>query len=162
MKKQALLLLAGGLLTFAACTNEQAPAGGYTQEQLDSAVNARVSELQAGMQASNDSAINALAQWKADSMIAAAKGGTTSKTTTTKTSPGKTTTSTTTTTTTPPPKNNVQTGGLKSQSDQGKANDKTTVQGGGLKSQSDVNKANNTNKVQGGGLKSQSDQGRTK
>ena len=74
MKKQALLLLAGGLLTFAACTNDQAPTGGYTQDQLDSAVNARVSELQAAMQASNDSAINALAQWKADSMIAAAKG----------------------------------------------------------------------------------------
>lgn len=74
MKKQALFLLAGGLLTFAACTNEQANTGGYTQEQLDSAVNARVAELQAAMQASNDSAINALAQWKADSMIAAAKG----------------------------------------------------------------------------------------
>lgn len=78
MKKQALFLLAGGLLTFAACTNEQVSSGGFTQEQVDSAVNARVAELQAAMQASNDSAINALAQWKADSMIAAAKGQTTS------------------------------------------------------------------------------------
>jgi hypothetical protein len=97
MKKQALFLLAGGLLTFAACTNEQAPAGGFTQEQVDSAVNARVAELQAAMQASNDSAINALAQWKADSMIAAAKGQ--------KTSTPKPTTKTNTpaTTTTPPP-----------------------------------------------------------
>lgn len=74
MKKQALFLLAGGLLTFAACTNDQAPAGGYTQEQVDSAVDARLLELQAQMQATNDSTINVLAQWKADSMIAAAKG----------------------------------------------------------------------------------------
>jgi hypothetical protein len=162
MKKSALFLLAGGLLTFAACTNEQAPAGGYTQEQVDSAVNARVLELQAAMQATNDSTINALAQWKADSMIAAAKGGTTIKSTTTKTSPGKTSTTTTTTTTAPPPKTNVQTGGLKSQSDQNKVNDKSSVQGGGLKSQSDQNKTNNTDKVQGGGLKSQSDQNKTK
>ena len=73
MKKQALFVLAGGLLTFAACTNDQA-AGGYTQEQVDSAVDARLIELQAQMQASNDSIINVMAQWKADSMIAAAKG----------------------------------------------------------------------------------------
>lgn len=74
MKKQALVLLAGGLLTFAACTSEQKTDGAYTQEQLDSAVNARIEELRAELAASNDSAINALAQWKADSMIAAAKG----------------------------------------------------------------------------------------
>ncbi len=104
MKKQALFLLAGGLLTFAACTNDQAPAGGYTQEQVDSAVEARLAEMQAQMQASNDSTINVLAQWKADSMIAAAKGGNTSKTTTTKSTPTKSTTTTTTTTTTPTPK----------------------------------------------------------
>ncbi|HYD22044.1 MAG TPA: hypothetical protein VEB40_11260, partial [Flavipsychrobacter sp.] len=88
MKKQTLVLLAGGLLTFAACTNDQA-TGGYTQEQLDSAVNARVTEIQAQLQASNDSAINALAQIKADSMLAAMKGG------------GSVTRSTTTKTTTP-------------------------------------------------------------
>jgi hypothetical protein len=74
MKKHALLLLAGGLLTFAACTNEQATTGGYTTEQFDSAVDARLNELRAQLVASNDSMINALAQWKADSMIAAAKG----------------------------------------------------------------------------------------
>ena len=73
IKKQTLLVLAGGLLTFAACTNE-AKDGEYTQEQVDSIVDARVMEMQTQMQMSNDSAINALAQWKADSMIAAAKG----------------------------------------------------------------------------------------
>ena len=102
MKKQTLVLLAGGLLTFAACTNDQA-TGGYTQEQLDSAVNARVTEIQAQLQASNDSAINALAQIKADSMLAAMKGGgSVTRSTTTKTTTPATSTTTTTTTTTPP------------------------------------------------------------
>lgn len=110
MKKSALLLLAGGLLTFAACTNEQAPAGGFTQEQVDSAVNARVAELQASMQASNDSAINALAQWKADSMIAAAKGQApaTTKPSTGKTNPPKTTTPATPTAPAGPEKGSVK------------------------------------------------------
>ncbi len=99
MKKQALFLLAGGLLTFAACTNDQAPAGGYTQEQVDSAVDARLAELQAQMQATNDSTINVLAQWKADSMIAAAKG----QAPTTPKPRVKTPPPTTTTPTAPPP-----------------------------------------------------------
>jgi hypothetical protein len=101
MKKQTLLLLAGGLLTIASCTSEPGATGGYTQEQMDSAVTARVAELQGQMQASNDSAINALAQIKADEMIAAMKGGSTIKKTTVKSNP---TTTTTTTTTTPPVK----------------------------------------------------------
>ena len=101
MKKSALFLLAGGLLTFAACTNDEAPAGSYTQEQVDSAVNARVAELQASMQASNDSAINSLAQWKADSMIAAAKGAPAPARPTGRTNTTKPTTPATPTTTTP-------------------------------------------------------------
>jgi|GEM_PF-6931993 len=158
MKKQLFLLAGGGLLALASCQQES--TGGYTQEQVDSIVNARVAEQMIALQASNDSMINAVAQMKADSIIAAMKGGSSVTT--------KTHTSTTRTTTvnngggsskTIPPKT-VESGGLKSQSDQNRVNDKTSVQGGGLKSQSDQNKTNNTHKVESGGLKSQSDQNR--
>ncbi|MBL7717410.1 MAG: hypothetical protein JNL72_01135 [Flavipsychrobacter sp.] len=98
MKKQTMLLLAGGLLTFASCTNEQAGGGGFTQEYVDSAVTAIVAERQAELQASNDSMINVMAQWKADSMIAAAKGAP-APTKPRVNNPG----STAPTTTTPPP-----------------------------------------------------------
>jgi hypothetical protein len=73
MKKQALLLMAGGVLAFASCnttTNE-----GASQAQIDSMVNARVEEIRLEMMAQNDSMINALALIKADSIIAAMKGG---------------------------------------------------------------------------------------
>lgn len=75
MKKQLLLLTAGSMLAFASCKNE-APAidAGASQAQIDSIVNARVEEMRAELMAQNDSLINALAQWKADSMIAAMKG----------------------------------------------------------------------------------------
>lgn len=75
MKKQTLLLLAGGMLAFASCQNE-APAGsaGPSEAQIDSMVNARVEAMRSELMAQNDSLINALAQWKADSMIAAMKG----------------------------------------------------------------------------------------
>ena len=86
MKKQSLLLISGALLAFASCTQEGA-TGGYTQEQVDSIVDARVTEQMMALQASNDSMINALAQIKADSILAAMKGGSgvTTKTTTTTT-----------------------------------------------------------------------------
>ncbi|OSZ79322.1 hypothetical protein CAP35_14005 [Chitinophagaceae bacterium IBVUCB1] len=75
MKKQSLLLLAGGMLALASCQNEAAaPAAGPSEAQIDSMVNARVEEARMELMASNDSLINALAQWKADSMIAAMKG----------------------------------------------------------------------------------------
>ena len=73
MKKQTLLLMAGGILALASCNNEQANTG-MSQAQVDSAVNARVEEIRGELMAQNDSLINALAQWKADSMIAAMKG----------------------------------------------------------------------------------------
>jgi len=75
MKKQTLLLLAGGMLAFASCQNE-APAGnaGPSEAQIDSMVNARVEAIRSELMLQNDSLINALAQWKADSMIAAMKG----------------------------------------------------------------------------------------
>ncbi len=75
MKKQSLLLLAGGMLALASCQNEAAaPAAGPSEAQIDSMVNARVEAIRTELMASNDSLINALAQWKADSMIAAMKG----------------------------------------------------------------------------------------
>jgi len=75
MKKQTLLLLAGGMLALASCQNE-APAvsAGPSEAQIDSMVNARVEAMRSELMAQNDSLINALAQWKADSMIAAMKG----------------------------------------------------------------------------------------
>lgn len=86
MKKQSLLLIGGAMLAFASCQQENT-TGGFTQEQVDSIVNARVEEQMMALQASNDSTINALAQMKADSIIAAMKGGSTTikKTTTTTT-----------------------------------------------------------------------------
>ncbi len=74
MKKQLLFLTAGTLLAFASCNNETPAASGPSQEQIDSMVNARVEEMRTQLMAENDSLINALAQWKADSMIAAMKG----------------------------------------------------------------------------------------
>ena len=73
MKKQTLLLLTGGLLTFAACNNNTNQNA--SQAEIDSMVNVKVAELQVQMQAKNDSIINALAQVKADSMVAAMNGG---------------------------------------------------------------------------------------
>jgi hypothetical protein len=75
MKKQLLLLTAGGMLALASCKNEApATAAGPSDAQIDSMVNARVEEMRTQLMAENDSLINALAQWKADSMIAAMKG----------------------------------------------------------------------------------------
>ena len=81
MKKQTLFLVAGGMLAFASCNNEG--AGGYTDAQVDSMVNARVELIQAELEAQNDSLINARAYEIADSIIAASKGvtKTTSKST---------------------------------------------------------------------------------
>lgn len=88
---------------FAACKEESTETGEFTQEYVDSAVNARVMELQVQMQASNDSVINALATWKADSMIAASKGQKPSTPKPRVNNPGSTTGGNTTTTPPPPP-----------------------------------------------------------
>jgi hypothetical protein len=82
MKKHSFLVLAGGLLAFAACNNPASDTGA-SQAQIDSMVNARVEAIRAEMTASNDSLINAMAQIKADSMLAAMKPGTSVTTTTT-------------------------------------------------------------------------------
>ena len=90
MKKQTLFLIAGGMLAFASCNNEG--AGGYTDAQVDSMVNARVELIQAELEAQNDSLINARAYEIADSIIAASKGGTKTTSRSTKPStPAKTT-----------------------------------------------------------------------
>lgn len=83
MKKQTLLLMAGGLMALASCNNNAGEATGASQAQVDSMVNARVEEIRTQMMASNDSLINAMAAMKADSIIAAMKntGGTITKTT---------------------------------------------------------------------------------
>lgn len=146
MKKHSFLVLAGGLLAFAACNNPAADTGA-SQAQIDSMVNARVEAIRAEMAASNDSLINALAQIKADSMMVAMKPGTSVTTTTTRTV--KNTKPTTTKPTEP-----VKQGGLKGHSDQSNTNS------GGLKSHSDQNASQN--KTNGGGLRSHSDQSQGK
>lgn len=151
MKTRSLFIIGGALLAFASCTQE-GTTGGFTQEQVDSIVNARVTEQMTALQASNDSTINALAQWKADSIVAVLKGGkapvTVSKTTTTTT---KNTTVKNPATTT---KEQPARGGLQSKSDQTKSETR-----GGLQSKSDQTKAEEkSNGTRRGGLQSKSDQ----
>ncbi|MBS1773216.1 MAG: hypothetical protein JST82_10160 [Bacteroidetes bacterium] len=76
MKKQTLLLAACGVLALASCNNNPAPVeGGMSQEKIDSIVNARVDAIRTELMAQNDSIINALATWKADSIVASMKPG---------------------------------------------------------------------------------------
>ncbi len=103
MKKQSLLLIATALVAFTACQSEST---GYSEEQVDSTVNARVEEIRMQMMMQNDSIISALAIQRADSIIAAMKGGnevttTTRRTTTVRNNPNANAPSTTTTTTKP-------------------------------------------------------------
>lgn len=117
MKKQFLFLLAGGMIAFASC-NSNTESG--NNQKTDSTVNAKVDSIQNQMSANNDAAINAAAQKKADSIVAAqnataqpapataqAPAQTTTHSTSRSTTHGgngttKTTTTTSTTTTTPP------------------------------------------------------------
>jgi hypothetical protein len=97
MKKYAILLLAGSMIALASCGDD---SNNTTQEQIDSAANARSSAMEAELRAKNDSLINAMAMMKADSaaradsLAMAAKGRPA-------TSPVRTTTTTTTRTTRP-------------------------------------------------------------
>lgn len=74
MKKLSVLLITGVTAVLASCGGENTAGTAPSQAQIDSMVNARVEELRVEMEAKNDSIINALAQIKADSMIAAMKG----------------------------------------------------------------------------------------
>ena len=101
MKKYASLLLIGSLAALASCGENKEES---TQAQIDSAVEARTAEMEARMNAHNDSMITAMAAIRADSTRIAdsiSHSVTTTKTTTTVTKkPSGTKTSTKTTTTT--------------------------------------------------------------
>jgi len=103
MKRTTICLLAGGMLTFAACQQESTT--GMSQLQIDSAVNARVDSIRSDMMARNDSMINAMALQKADSILLARgsseAGATVGKTTRPSTGKGNSTTKPTTTPTQP-------------------------------------------------------------
>lgn len=74
MKKQSLLLITGGLLAMASCNTEPAANADDSQAKIDSMVNERVEQIRLELQAQNDSLINAMAIYKADSIIAARSG----------------------------------------------------------------------------------------
>ncbi|RZL40818.1 MAG: hypothetical protein EOP00_26070, partial [Pedobacter sp.] len=68
MRKQSLLFVAGAVLFLASCQNT-ASENTVSQEQIDSAVNAREAEIRAEMQAANDSLIDAEAMRRVDSIM---------------------------------------------------------------------------------------------
>jgi hypothetical protein len=107
MRKHSFLFIAGALLALASCQTETNDTAN-DQATIDSTVNARVEEMRLQMMAQNDSMINALAQLRADSIIAAMKGGNTvttssntTRTTTVRNNGGGTKTTTTKVTPTP-------------------------------------------------------------
>lgn len=74
MKKQSLLLITGGLLAMASCNTEPAATTDDSQAKIDSMVNERVEQIRLELQAQNDSIINEMAVYRADSIIAARTG----------------------------------------------------------------------------------------
>ncbi|RYD58580.1 MAG: hypothetical protein EOP56_03060 [Sphingobacteriales bacterium] len=76
MKRQALLFIAGGMMALASCSSETSTTTNneMSQASIDSAVNARVEEMRMELMMQNDSLINEMALYKADSMCAAMKG----------------------------------------------------------------------------------------
>ncbi|MBW7914040.1 MAG: hypothetical protein H3C54_10180 [Taibaiella sp.] len=74
MKKQSLLLITGGLLAMASCNTEPAATADNSQAKIDSMVNERVEQIRLELQAQNDSIINEMALYRADSIIAARTG----------------------------------------------------------------------------------------
>jgi len=91
MKKYAILLLAGSIIGFSSCGDD---SDSTTQEQIDSAANARAAAIEAELTAKNDSLINAMAMMKADS---AARADSLARTTVSSTTTTRTTTTTKTT-----------------------------------------------------------------
>lgn len=73
MKKQSLLLVTAAMLVAASC-NTETGNDDAAQAKIDSMVNARVDEIRIELKAKNDSIINELATWRADSIINAMKG----------------------------------------------------------------------------------------
>lgn len=73
MKKQSLLLITGGILALASCNTDTGNADN-AQATIDSMVDARVEEIRMELEMKNDSIINELAMYRADSIMAAMKG----------------------------------------------------------------------------------------
>jgi hypothetical protein len=102
MKKYAILLLAGTMITFASCGDGENTS---TSEQIDSMATYRTDTMEAALKAQNDSLINEMARMRADSALradsiaaaAAAKSGSATAKASTKTTKAviKTTTKTT-------------------------------------------------------------------
>lgn len=74
MKKQSLLLITGGILAFASCNTDTAATNDNSQAKIDSMVNERVEMIRAELEAKNDSLINDMAMYRADSIMAAMSG----------------------------------------------------------------------------------------
>lgn len=74
MKKQSLLLITGGILAFASCNTDTAATADNSQAKIDSMVNERVEMIRAELEAKNDSIINEMAIYRADSIMAAMTG----------------------------------------------------------------------------------------
>jgi len=135
MKKQSLLFIAGGILALASCNTDTAGNAEETQAKVDSMVNARVEEIRMELEAKNDSMINEMAIYRADSIIAAMSG---KKTTTTRpvSKVGKNT---------PPPVEAVEEkpkDGIKSKSDADKESGSESI-----KSKSDASKKSGSSKL---------------
>lgn len=91
MNKYSLLLISGALLTFSACEVEHED-GVDSQAVIDSMVDARTEEIRMELEMKNDSIINELAMWRADSILAARSGKRVSTSTRPKPRPNTTTT----------------------------------------------------------------------
>lgn len=147
MKKQSLVLLAGGILALASCNSGSTGNAEADQAKVDSIVNARVEEIRMQLLEENNAKINQMAQERADSIIAAMTGKpvakkkavTNKKETVTSSGDAKAANQMTNATVDEPKT------GFQSHSDQDKKQ-------GGFQSHSDQNKKDN------GGFKSHSDQ----
>ncbi len=74
MNKFTLSLMAGALLATASCNTETGNTDEENQAKIDSIVDVRVEEIRAELYQRNDSIINELAMWRADSILAARAG----------------------------------------------------------------------------------------
>lgn len=75
--KKSLLIAASSIIALASC-NTDTGSTDNSQAIIDSMVNERVEEIRMELQMRNDSIINELAMWRADSILAARKGKTVS------------------------------------------------------------------------------------
>lgn len=71
--KKSLLIAASSIIALASC-NTDTGSTDNSQAIIDSMVNERVEEIRMELQMRNDSIINELAMWRADSILAAKQG----------------------------------------------------------------------------------------